>query len=367
MSQPAAVDEFDVDLHKQISQSLDACDQCFREMNERLRPLEKYTEQDLRRRIPDSVRYLFARSEIERQGQIVDQLARDMSLLFQMLTARDIEAERERQQEVNEYVRNLMELYKKDAVSDSEIPHAVSEPSEDIANGSQEVEPASTEIGDVANQTSEDVEEFDMSAMPDDPASLLRPTENPVITAVKSKDIEVVRNLVRTADASSLYKADVEQWTVLHHAVRIKSPEVLSVLLGSGFDEESGFIDKFSNQGHAALMAAARCSDSPEAQEMAKLLIILGGCQVDVPDTEGRTALYFAIQDPPSNESEAFAKLLVDNGANVLLVHERLPKQVEKYACLNHKVREQQANAQNNGGGLRAKISRTFSTSKVEK
>lgn len=174
---------------------------------------------------------------------------------------------------------------------------------------------------------------------PQEEAVLVAAGDTPIMVAVNNDDIEDVAKFLRL-DKNSAYQADDYGWTVLHYAVQKKNAKMLEVLLGGGITDKRGFIDAKSKQNQTPLMLAAKAAGTQTAYEIAKALIV-AGCKLDPVDGEGRDALCHAMENTPDNTSERFVKLLVDSGAEVLIVASINRKAVSKYQYVDEKVSQQ--------------------------
>lgn len=347
------------DLEKRIHNSVIACETCLKTMKKRLQPLSGHTEQTLRKRIPDSVAYLFARDEIALQERIIDKHVDGISLSLTLLHCVD-------QAATHELVQTLVRLLNTNSSALNNLPKGGTFASDDpTANTTIEQQSDNISTDDSLSPSHKDAEteDLDLPTTPDDQAKLLQPAAKPIMIAVKENQLAEVKALIRNSkDSTSLYVEDVEGWTVLHHAVRNKAPEILELLLDAGLAKDRDMINRISKQGHTALMGVAKHSDHAEAAQMAMLLIDSGCCDVNIKDKTDRTALCFAIEDPPSYNSEKFARLLVDRGhADVMIVHKNMPKQVAKYRYLEQQVRSQQTNQRDNSEPFMRRLSRALS------
>jgi ankyrin repeat protein len=132
--------------------------------------------------------------------------------------------------------------------------------------------------------------------------------ETPLMKAVQKDQSLVVQVLYDSG--ANMEASSADEWSVLHFAVRIAKPDMISQLL----DLTPELKDAVDTRGMTALhhCAAEELVDSATA-----LLGHRNHVDVDALDSCSRSALYFAASKPPTPRRESMVQVLVDNGARV--------------------------------------------------
>ena len=342
--QESSLPPIPADINQRIDESLQDCERCLKVMKTKLKPIRGLPQQSLHNRIPESVGYLFTKPKIEIQEKLISDQHSAISLLLQFLSTEDqvatyeisqatnrtAEATLEAVESMDERLRSIERLLRTGTLSaepSSEASHAHNSSPRSAIEG---VSVDSSDIDEDDMLTPKELEKKYLPSTSEQPEDLLQPAEGLLMSAVKKREeAEVVTLLARSNRRKSLFAVDLDEWTVLHHAARWKSPIMLKNLLDTDLRDEHDLLNRKSRQGHTALMAAARHAGSPEATEMAKLLLN-SGCDVNVVNTSGQTALSCATEDPPNGHSEELVRLLLDRGADVMLVAEDMDKRARK-------------------------------------
>ena len=324
---------FPSDIEARIFKSVDECRQSLEIMTKKLGPIHRSSEQSLRHTIPQAVRYLFTKDEILVQEKAIGDHHSEISLSLTLILCHDQTAIYEQGKATRQDISSIRELLEIVLRVQALDVRGLSPPSSEQSE-IQDRSASSTGNPSSHSQASDDDEDDDAvsidelrtqypARLPDNPGQSLEPAENLLLAAVKRDKLHDVRRLLdRPEYTDALRAVDLDDWTVLHHAARRNDPSMLRVLLDAGLKDEINFLNRKSRQGHTALMGVARHAGTPQAIEMAQLLLD-AQCDVNVKDDSGQTALGCAIEDPPIvPESEELVQLLLrgDRGANVMLV-----------------------------------------------
>lgn len=154
----------------------------------------------------------------------------------------------------------------------------------------------------------------------------------PLAGAVKRNQASVAKQLL---DCRANVKiVDGDDWTLLHHAVSSFSYDVLVLILQRNCRNFLSLdLEARSFQGMTALMLVAQNYSDSRHYALAKALIE-HGAKVNSVDGVGRCALFFAIDRPRTAERERFARLLLDNSADVDILLKKNPRRVREYPVL---------------------------------
>jgi ankyrin repeat protein len=125
--------------------------------------------------------------------------------------------------------------------------------------------------------------------------------ETALLNAVKHDCLDIVRVLLATTLAIDVNRGDFIQRTPLFHAVQMKQREIVEALLSAGAD-----INIPNTHGETALFYAAQQREIVEA-------LLSAGARVDFPNNRGETALFYAVQ---SGRIESI-KALLQAGADI--------------------------------------------------
>ncbi|TKA31781.1 hypothetical protein B0A50_01860 [Salinomyces thailandicus] len=147
--------------------------------------------------------------------------------------------------------------------------------------------------------------------------------ETAVLTAVKAGHVACVR-LFSVLGASFGLKYEDDE-TLLHYAVRLKDTKMTTLLLDVAPQIRTGV----DNRGMTALH---HCAEQGFIAQCEALVRHSDPVEVNMEDSAGRTALYFAAARPSKNCSKGLIDLLLKHGANIEmgLRHERF----KEYAAL---------------------------------
>lgn len=150
--------------------------------------------------------------------------------------------------------------------------------------------------------------------------------------AVKRNQGDIIRDLRRT-DAD-FYRRDSEDLTLLHHAVLRNAEESLIALLESKPAKQPDWMNLQSKRGLTALMYATMLATPDKSVTLARILIE-NGCNINIKDKQGRSAICFAIDGGgPSPERKVLVKLLLDNHAEPGPAFVWAREQARRYADL---------------------------------
>lgn len=148
--------------------------------------------------------------------------------------------------------------------------------------------------------------------------SVLRVADQPLMVAVKMKNVERVIGLLSTTSDDEVCVYDEDEWTVLHHAILQNSPHMLNILLQQPQLRAPEYLNKQNWQRQTALMDAAKRADRKRGLKMVKLLLEYNA-DVNILDEADRGALHWVVDRPPDPTgcSDEAAKLLLHKGAKV--------------------------------------------------
>lgn len=323
-------------LEDRIATSVKSCNTCLEEMLAKLQQNKKGLRAILTGHLKAYVNLSFIRSQERITDMHLNYISLSLTLLHsvdQAVTNERIRSTDESVQAMHRLLKTMVSLQGRTQKESEEMSRTnelkIEYPEGDEGTG----EPEESTAGP-SNFTSRlDPSQLRLPSTQEEHAALLKPAVKTLMIAVQLGDAQKVTSLLNASeDSHSLYAVDVENWNVLHHAARIKSPEILKLLLEAGLKHEGQYINMMNRQAETPLMVAAKHAGSAgtEALEMVELLV-LSACDVNVKNEADQTALYFAIEDLPFPESEKIATLLVEKGANIEVVKQRIPEQVRKY------------------------------------
>lgn len=112
---------------------------------------------------------------------------------------------------------------------------------------------------------------------------------------------------------------DHQGWTLLHLAASKGSSKALKTLLSMPLRWSPDFINTRNDHGETALILAAKEAHRQASPVIAEALIAKG-CNVNIPDDRGRTALSIINQQPYNPYRHQFVTLLVANGADTKVI-----------------------------------------------
>lgn len=311
----------------------------------------------LSERVVESIRFEHNKNFIAEQEKLLDKQVESLSISLKLLQIIDAAASRETTESIRTEVmghtvllETILRLLADKSSPGTDIDKVKQEASEAVQSTREHATASvSTSISaqdDVRRPDQEQdtlVNSASQERLIRDETGSIKATRSTIIIAVKHELLEETKILLDSRDLN-IFQADEEGWTVLHHAVANRSPDMLKLLLGRGSIEQPDFVNEKNNLYLTPLMLAAHFADYSEAYTMSEMLL-QNGAKVNERDREeveegndganlkARTALHFAISDSPSDESERLASLLLECGADVRAVEKSNPQQVQQYAC----------------------------------
>lgn len=329
-------------LEDRIKNSIESCNSCLKEMLKKLQTDKKGLRAILTGHLKAYVNISFIKSQERITDMHLNYVSLSLTLLHcvdQAVTNERIRSTQESVKAMHRLLETMTSLQTRTQVQ-SEAISGTNEPEIEISSGEIEGDDTiETEAGPSMVPDRLDPDQLEIPSTEEERAALLKPAVKTIMIAVQMGNVEAVTSLLHVSeDSQSLYAVDVENWNVLHHAARIKSPEILRLLLEAGLKNEQRYLDMMTRQAETPLMVAAKHAGSagPEAFEMVEMLVS-SRCNVNAKNEADQTALYFAIEDLPFPESEKIADMLVENGADIEIVKQRMPEQVRKYRLSDKK------------------------------
>jgi ankyrin repeat protein len=153
----------------------------------------------------------------------------------------------------------------------------------------------------------------------------------PLACAVKRNQADVVKQLLDAgADMAVL---DLDNWTLLHHAVASYAYDTVLTLLHRSRKE----VNALTSTRKTPLMIAADRAGRRESCDIARELIRYGA-DVNAQDSIDRTPLYITINATYTIEREQFVNLLLDMHADVEAVMATLPRRCRQYSVFAQHV-----------------------------
>lgn len=349
-------------------ESIDRCHESLQQLDKKLNSNSTLPEGGVRSRVNNSVRFVFGSDSIEKHERQVEKQSENVALSLNALHYIDSSADSAITHELLATILGLLEKRLNEPQLDSQ--KGIHSPQRHPIQNAEE-HPRSEDAVDAASLTTardtdgqrnariEELKRLRLPKTPQEKAALVQPAETPIMIAVKNNEINDVTKLLRL-DKDSSYQPDGNGWTVLHHAVQKNNIEMLQVLIIGGIARKEGFLDKPSNQKQTPLMLAAKAAGVEIAYYIAQTLIA-AGCDLNVKDGQGRDALCHAMENTPDDYSEKFVELLVDRGADVMIVYGKFPKLVQKYHYVDKEVRRRRGEQDSGGEPLIRRLSRALS------
>lgn len=158
----------------------------------------------------------------------------------------------------------------------------------------------------------------------------------PLAIAVKRNQASIAKQLIE--GHADICIADVDDWTLLHHAVGNNAYDALRILLHRSPNETAVInVEARSSQGTTALMSAAERAGQSRSYAFAEALIN-SNADINAVDSIGRSVLCFAIKGPRNADRDRFVKLLLDKGADAELAQRMMPRLARHYPILQEYI-----------------------------
>ena len=304
-----------------IEESIEACKEWLEKVYAKVGPVAKGYRQNLAGPLWDykNVNYM------KKQKLFLDLHEREISMALHLLAGVDLAAISQGMHRMNDYLTIVDECRCRVRAEVAEAEASTSPTEDDIETSQPTGGPSSVNI---------DPDQLELPETREQYAALLRPAIRVLMEGVRSQNAQWVEFLLleMSEDAQSKFYVDAEQWNCLHYAALGRSPQIMKLLLENGLQDQTDYLDMKTLQGETPLMVAAKhaSAEGTETLDMIKLLV-QAGSNVNVLNQAEQSALYFAIDRPPSSESEKIAELLIEKGADIAPVKNRMPEQVRKY------------------------------------
>ena len=329
---PASWSEDERDVQTSIFESLEECNRCLIMLDQCLLPLQTKASGEGHLRIAGRFNYVFDKPFINRQTELVktqiDILKVNLDLVNLLDNGRILEAVRPVRQ-LNQEVANHA-LQQGNRIIADFVPQ---ETQDAIDHEREQSRPGSVSAIDTDSQDHDPHFSIE-NGCPECKQRGSPVPDTSLAIAVKYKQPASVRYWIERGEDVKVL--DKDEWTLLHHATHRVDYESVMHLLHTPAASE--LLDAQTRDGQTALMHVASYVETEGSYEIAQAFI-QSRCSIDLPDysEDHRTALYFAVDGSKTDNRQKFVKLLVDNGARVSPLWDKLQRQCKAYEVLQRR------------------------------
>lgn len=306
-----------------IKESLDECRRCLEKINHELSPLVQIPRSQIRG-IADRIKFVLNDNVIKSQESQIERNFQSLSISFHLLQNYACSANQRATEELIERntQRLLVEIIAEIRQLRSDFQVSNSDPSE-LSSRQLRQELTQAVNDHLADCPVTEVETENEDEEEDGGESTLQPRVTPddddnsnldaaLRIAVKHDQDEIIKRLRQIG--ANVGIQDSEDLTLLHYAVLKNAEKALDALLDSEGELSLTWLDAQSKRGFTALMYTAMLANPDKSVVFAKKLISRGG-RVNIKDSQGRSAICFAIDGAPSPERKDLVRLLLESGA----------------------------------------------------